>query len=66
MGAGQQQNLVFTTISYTCTWTEKAYQDLTGRFATTSSHGMQYIMVLYNYYSNTILAEPIKTGVTVK
>jgi hypothetical protein len=35
--------------------------DLTGRFPFTSSRGMTYLFVLYDYYSNTILACPIKS-----
>jgi hypothetical protein len=41
MGAGQRHNIVFATISDTRTWRGQAYQDLTGQFPTTSSHGMQ-------------------------
>jgi hypothetical protein len=35
--------------------------DLTGRFPTTSSRGNKYILVLYDYDSNAILAEPMKS-----
>jgi hypothetical protein len=34
--------------------------DLTSQFPVTSSRGNKYILVLYDYYSNAILAEPIK------
>jgi hypothetical protein len=34
--------------------------DLTGRFLSTSSHGNKYILILYDYNSNSILAEPMK------
>ena len=37
------------------------YSDQTGRFPTTTSQGNKYIMVAYNYYSNAILAEPLKS-----
>jgi hypothetical protein len=36
------------------------YTDLTGRFPTTSSRGYKYILVLYDYDSNNIQAEPMK------
>jgi hypothetical protein len=36
------------------------YTNLTGRFPTTSSRGYKYILVLYDYDSNNIQAEPIK------
>ena len=35
--------------------------DQTGRSPVTSSKGNKYILVTYNYYSNTIHAEPLKT-----
>ena len=39
----------------------KIYTDQTGRFPVTSSHGYKYIMIAYDYDSNNILAEPIKS-----
>jgi hypothetical protein len=36
------------------------YTDQTGRFPVVSSKGNKYIMVLYDYDSNAILAQPIK------
>ena len=39
----------------------KIYTDQTGRFPITSSCGYKYIMIAYDYYSNNILAEPIKS-----
>jgi hypothetical protein len=36
------------------------YMDQTGRFPVVSSKGNKYIMVLYEYDGNAILAEPIK------
>ena len=38
----------------------KMYTDQTGRFPVTSSRSFKYIMVAYNYDSNTIHAEPTK------
>jgi hypothetical protein len=36
------------------------YTDQTGRFSVVSSKGNKYIMILYDYDSNAILAQPIK------
>jgi hypothetical protein len=36
------------------------YTDLTGRFPKTSLSGNKYIVMLYDYYSNIILAAPMK------
>jgi hypothetical protein len=36
------------------------YTDQTGRFPVVSSKGNKYIMILYGYDSNAILAQPIK------
>ena len=38
----------------------KGFSDLTGAFPHNSSRGNVYVMVMYDYDSNTILAEPIK------
>ena len=38
-------------------FTGKVSTDQTGRFPVTSSCGIKYLMVLYNHYSNVILAE---------
>ena len=42
---------------------ELAYADLTGRFPYRSTRGNQYILVIYDYDSNVILAEPLKSRV---
>ena len=39
----------------------KAYVDLTGRFPHMSSRGNQYLVVMYDYDTNAIVFEPIKT-----
>jgi hypothetical protein len=44
--------------------TNQIYTYLTGRFPTTSLSGNKYILILYDYDSNTILSAPIKTEVT--
>ena len=38
----------------------RVYTDQTGRFPVTSSRGHQYVMVMYDYDSNSILTEPLK------
>jgi hypothetical protein len=38
----------------------RIYRDQTGRFPVVSSKGNTYIMILYDYDSNAILAQPIK------
>ena len=48
---------VFATIEET----GKVYTDQTGRFPVRSSAVNQYILVLYDYDSNAILTEAIKT-----
>jgi hypothetical protein len=50
-------HLTFATIEDT----GKIYTDQTGRFLVTSSQGHKYILILYDYNSNAILAEPIKS-----
>ena len=40
--------------------TGKISTDQTGRFPVTSSRGSKYLMVLYHYDSNAIIADPIK------
>jgi hypothetical protein len=40
------------------------YTDQTGRFPVVSSKGNKYIMILYDYDSNEILAQPIKDRTT--
>jgi hypothetical protein len=46
--------------------TGKICTDQTGCFPITSSHGNKYIMVLYDYDSNVILAEPLKSRSELK
>ena len=40
---------------------DTSYGDLTGRFPFTSSQGNAYILVIYDYDSNAILAEPLQS-----
>ena len=41
--------------------TDKAYGDITGRFPYMSSRGNQYFLVIYDYDSNAILVEVLKS-----
>ena len=41
--------------------TGKVYTDFTGRFPVMSLRGVQYIFLLYDYDSNAILVEPMKS-----
>ena len=38
----------------------RVFSDQTGRFPHTSSRGTKYVMIFYDYNSNSILADPIK------
>jgi hypothetical protein len=40
--------------------TNQIYSDLTGRFPTTSLSGKKYILILYDYDSNSVLSAPMK------
>jgi hypothetical protein len=41
--------------------TGKIFTDQTGRFPITSSRGNKYVMICYDYDSNNIIAEPLKS-----
>jgi hypothetical protein len=56
---GQTTNQVFATI--TDIGTGKIYTNQTGKFPVLSSRGNKYLFVLYDYDSNAIMAEPIKS-----
>ena len=40
--------------------TDKIYSDLTGQFPVQSSLGNKYILIMYHYDANAIIAEPLK------
>jgi hypothetical protein len=44
-----------------CQPTGQIYSNLTGKFIEPSSNGNNYILIIYDYDSNSILAEPMKT-----
>jgi hypothetical protein len=41
--------------------TGKVFSDQTGRFTTTSTSGNAYLMIIYDYDSNFIHAEPLQS-----
>jgi hypothetical protein len=53
-----QTNLVFATIIET---TGRIATDLTGRFPVTSSSGYKYMLLIYDYDSNVIIVEPLRS-----
>jgi hypothetical protein len=53
-------NLVFAAVLDYETATHLIHSDLTGRFPVQSSRGMNYVLVVYDYDSNAILAEPMR------
>jgi len=44
--------------------TGQTYMDLTGKFVSPSSSGNNYILIVYNYDSNGILAVPLPNHCT--
>eukprot|EP00957_Ditylum_brightwellii_P170385 12969201-Ditylum_brightwellii.AAC.1 len=53
-------NAVFVALGVTET-DGTVYTDLTGKFPITSNNGSQYMLITYDYDSNTILARPLKS-----
>jgi hypothetical protein len=49
-------NFMFSAVMVT----NQIYTDLTGRFPTTSLSGNKYILILYDYDSNSVLSAPMK------
>jgi hypothetical protein len=56
----EQTNLVFAAVLDYETAQHLIHSDLTGRFPVQSSRGMNYVLVVYDYDSNAILAEPMR------
>ena len=46
-------------------YSNKIYTDQTGRFPVISSRGYKYIMIAYDYDSNNILAETLKSSTSL-
>ena len=53
-------HVVFDTL-IPATALEKSYSDQTGKLPVQSYCGQKYVMVFYNYGSNTIISMPLKT-----
>jgi hypothetical protein len=49
-------NFIYATIMET----NQIYTDITGIFTTTSLSGNKYILILYDYESNSVLSDPMK------
>ena len=58
----KQTNQLFLKVTK---FPNKIYTDKTGRFPVTSSQGYKYIMIAYDYDSNNILAEPLKSSTSL-
>jgi hypothetical protein len=57
--AGKRTNAIYAAISTIEPPTGQISSDQTGRFPVTASTGMKYVLVVYDYNSNAILAEPL-------
>lgn len=57
---GKRTHLIFAAIVNAPSESGQIYTDQTGRFPTTSRSGNKYIMVLYDYDSNSILIEAMR------
>jgi hypothetical protein len=57
---GTKTNSIYASVIDIPASTGQVYTDQTGRFPIQSSAGHNYVMVLYDYDSNAILAEPLR------
>ena len=57
----ENTNCVFASIGLANPDTRKVYTDFSGRLTVTSNRGMQFMLILYVYDTNNVLAEHIKT-----
>ncbi len=58
---GTKTNSIYASVIDIPASTGQVYTDQTGRFPNTSSRGNKYVTILYDYNSNAILAEPLKS-----
>ena len=56
-----ERYIIMTDIKQGTMHSGKAYMDLTGQFPHMSSRGNKYLVVVYDYDSNAIVMEPIKS-----
>jgi hypothetical protein len=56
---GKRTNCIYAAIEDITTVTGAIASNQEGQFPTMSTHGMKYVMVVYDYDSNAIIAEPI-------
>ena len=54
--------LCATIILFNVKSKRKGFSDITGAFPHKSIRGNFYVMVMYDYYSNAVLVEPIKNS----
>lgn len=59
--ATDRTHCVFASITDIASPTGLIFSDQTGAFPMTSIHGSKYLMLVYDYDSNAILVEPLKT-----
>ena len=57
----QEHFITITDVKKFVTHSGKAYMDLTGKFPYMSSRGNQYLLVMYDFDSNAIVVEPLKS-----
>jgi hypothetical protein len=58
---GKRTQFVYVAIVQAPNESSQIYTDQTGHFLVTSRQGNKYIMILYDYDSNSILAKPMKS-----
>jgi hypothetical protein len=56
---GKRTNAIYAAVTTINTPTGSIASDQTGRFPVTSATGMKYVIIVYDYDSNNILAEPL-------
>jgi len=57
---GQRTNFVYAAVMDVHSPSGQIHGDLTGRFPVQSSRGNKYLLIVYDYDSNAIIAEPMK------
>lgn len=57
---GKRTHMIYAALVNAPSESGQIYTDQTGRFPTTSRSGNKYLMILYDYDSNSILAEPLR------
>ena len=63
---GLKMHFIYAAILDVPTATGQVYSDLTGHFPVQSSKGNKYLLIVYDYNSNAILAKPMKNRTDAK